>query len=65
MQQWGPAEVQRPWMVVDSTVQPIQIVEMVGLSYPTVRNVIDLFANVGWSAPRRPGPGTRARQAAQ
>jgi Winged helix-turn helix len=33
----------------------MQIVKMVGLSYPTVRNVIDLFVEGGWPALRPAG----------
>jgi len=40
----------------------MQIVEMVGLSYPTVRNVINLFVDGGWSALR---PAVRGRELGQ
>jgi len=40
----------------------MQIVEMVGLSYPTVRNVIDLFVDGGWPALR---PAERGREPGQ
>jgi len=40
----------------------MQIVKMVGLSYPTVRNVIDLFIEGGWSALRPAGRGRESGQ---
>ena len=43
-------------------IKVMQIVKMVGLSYPTVRNVIDLFAEGGWSALRPAGRGREPGQ---
>jgi transposase len=40
----------------------MQIVAMVGLSYLTVRNVIDLFVEGGWSALRPAGRGRESGQ---
>ncbi len=40
----------------------MRIVKMVGLSYPTVCNVIDLFIEGGWSAIR---PADRGRESGQ
>jgi transposase len=40
----------------------MQIVKMVGLSYPTVRNVIDLFIEGGWPALRPAGRGRESGQ---
>jgi len=40
----------------------MQIVKMVGLSYPTVRNVIDLFVDGGWPALRPAGRGREPGQ---
>jgi transposase len=43
-------------------IKVMRIVEMVGLSYPTVRTVIDLFVQGGWAAIRPAGRGREPGQ---
>ena len=43
-------------------IKVMRIVEMVGLSYPSVRNVIDLFVKGGWPAIRPAGRGRESGQ---